>query len=98
MGQDLENIANIHPGFHGLWFFRRSVCGVSHAVSLMSFRSRRRLYCSAPYYELPCPFGERITMSTIKKRPHCTIILIPILLLSSLLSSLFSPLLWSQQP
>ena len=37
-------------------------------------------------------------MSTTKKRLHCAIILIPILLLASLLSSLFSRLLWSQQP
>ena len=37
-------------------------------------------------------------MSTTKKQLHCGIILIPILLLASLLSSLFSPLLWSQQP
>src|SRR4029077_2410394 len=32
MGQDLENVANIHPRFHRLWFFTRSVRGVSHAV------------------------------------------------------------------
>ena len=37
-------------------------------------------------------------MSRTRTRLHCTIILIPILLLASLLSSLLSPLLWSQQP
>jgi imidazolonepropionase-like amidohydrolase len=37
-------------------------------------------------------------VSTAKKRLPCPIILIRILLLASLLSSLFSPLLWSQQP
>src|ERR1700687_3228057 len=93
MGQDLENIANIHPGFHRLWFCRRRVCGVSHAVSFMPFSSRRRLYCSASFYKLRCPFRERITMSTTRNRLHCTIILIPILL-----GSLLSSQLWSQQP
>jgi imidazolonepropionase-like amidohydrolase len=37
-------------------------------------------------------------MSTPRNRLQGTIILIPILLLASLLSSLLSPLLWSQQP
>src|ERR1700675_1687158 len=68
------------------------------AVSVMPFRSRRRLYCNASFYKLRCPLRERIPMSTPENRLQGTIILIPILLLASLLSSLLSPLLWSQQP